>query len=1651
MDNPHAYIAELKSSGQVVNISPKTIKFNDGTIFTYNRDRPISKALSSHLEIFGKYNSKELSKNIKNYIKNNIENKSFDHKISRDFVMNKMKNDGIISSMVVREIPRNAYLYMLNAIFKKNATHYQMQDIEAILNKGKNLYNISFRARVRYNEDGEVKFATEEKSGQFRSDKPLDKVNNWKTAQRICHLYYFWKDYSALDEILDFKITQLNSNAKIMDMELWAFGFNNRQYSNRFFNYTKDLIINWNDNAELENFKKCVIVFLITTYSILVDKKLIKDYILSEQYINQYFAGTFNIPKLIAFIKHLKYASICIFDPVGICPIASYSANEPIINGNLDAIEFRNSKGGPDPTIYQEKLNRKWYVKGMAVIQEQHIEGLYNKDITHSATITGKIKEFTTFIGNDDEFDFFQDPFKMLTDPSYFEINEDGTLKNNNANVILYDDIDIADITNSIDLDDNEQAKITMTDEKTMSITYKMIVHVNFVQNVQITHYICDDRSSKIIGFIDPISNRKFMRADANYYKRKLIIDHLFSIHQADALKWKNQSYCQIASLISKYCGFVDTAKITSQLSQLDWNLYNTHSRTQAIARHDDDKYLDFNNKDDGFHGNHTIDINKCYINIGINKQEKWIVPSAFDTWRDFNFLKHHNIPPGEYMLKNGFYGNMETLISYDAGPHTDQVIKYLLYMEYITYEDIVKIKPVKKLIPNDTFKELFLYIFKLVEEIGMSISDAKLLAIQYIGGLHRLKYRKKYAVVSNNQDYAVRLYNHYTENKYSVQYIDHIQSDLIVLMIQEISPNLMTTTPVWNQFIEGGKIELNKMAHFALTNSPKSIILAVNTDSITIQNLKPEIIETLKNDTKLKNEPHMLGKYKLETTIKIKGQKFSLTTDPEKNPIENVQIEYNPILEITQNEYNLEKTGSVLIEGDGPGCGKSHMLSDIYGNSMNSSLCLTPTHIASSNIAKKLIHEVKVHDNVLALKLNNIDVISSLFTAGKSVREMLLPFKNIEYVFIEEFYQLSEQSIYLLYLAKIIYNIKIIAGGDAFQIPSPDSSNIYNLMDSDFVKSQLFDGNHVHLTYRQDSCRFIDDLPDLLKELRETGKIPQFFANKILNMNDFDHDFYLCMTHDDVIRIAKAISLKTCENIPDDQKIYHNGFGFAVDMPLVCLSNVKKLDKLALYADDPKKRKSMSLLFQAFNAWKAQTKSQPDQMLVSGLIKIKKKTTIKANDLIDYANKTGLVLTKDQTLNIKKFQMGNHELYSLVFAFQVWQSLTKNKKIKKKFNEYYRLQNKFTMTIESVNVENQSVNLSDGKSNLPIYLICKYFQPDYARTIDSFQGDKLAMPFGIVGLRKKMATIERLNSAFGRAISKDLISIDHFSNKQYKFKQYPENVDIDPKPFISKYSHVLFYYIRYNEKPIQIGSTTQSLDNRWDWHQEQIRQGATDPLHVFMQNVDPSKLDIVSIYEKPIDMGNIRKTEDHEMELVQKYMAEHPGSLLNVRKKTKRQNKKREIKQPPDLTKQIDIEKFNKIKNSKPPGEEVQELKGISKLDKIKPHFREINGNKLEIQFRINGTPFQKKKGFKKIGIDTAKKELEQYFKDEINKAKEQEKKQLEQEQNDNNSDIGCDSDLEYLANEPHDIVMGDDDSDFEYLANEPDDGLNRFEIILQ
>ena len=61
----------------------------------------------------------------------------------------------------------------------------------------------------------------------------------------------------------------------------------------------------------------------------------------------------------------------------------------------------------------------------------------------------------------------------------------------------------------------------------------------------------------------------------------------------------------------------------------------------------------------------------------------------------------------------------------------------------------------------------------------------------------------KHECLIRRDGDYCQCTYNLYTQHGFNVQYINHIDHDLIVLLIQKITPNYMTATPIWNQIIE--------------------------------------------------------------------------------------------------------------------------------------------------------------------------------------------------------------------------------------------------------------------------------------------------------------------------------------------------------------------------------------------------------------------------------------------------------------------------------------------------------------------------------------------------------------------------------------------------------------------------------------------------------------------------------------------------------------------------------------------------------------------------------------------------------------------------------------------------------------------------------
>ena len=328
------------------------------------------------------------------------------------------------------------------------------------------------------------------------------------------------------------------------------------------------------------------------------------------------------------------------------------------------------------------------------------------------------------------------------------------------------------------------------------------------------------------------------------------------------------------------------------------------------------------------------------------------------------------------------------------------------------------------------------------------------------------------------------------------------------------------------------------------------------------------------------------------------------------------------------------------------------------------------------------------------------------------------------------------------------------------------------------------------------------------------------------------------------------------------------------------------------------------------------------------------------------------------------------------------WKIANKIKNIKPfKFHETYTFYNKEEYIIECVNVD--KITFTSGHI-LKTDNVNLYFQPHYARTIDSYQGDKLTIPFGIVGVKSKYFTVERFNSSVGRAINKDLVHIDFYDeNRIFEYKTYPNHIMLDVIPKQNDCSNVSFYAVWYEDVLMYVGTTTQEIDDRMEQH---FKDNHDDKFHQWLKQINHADIVVKRINDAPTKFDYWGDVEDYEMSLVQKL-----SPLLNTRTKTRRQELIKFTEA--EINNTITKEKFDKIKHY----DKITEayLKNIktqltkNSMEIIPHYFNMSNENKIRLTYTHNGVQYQKQLGYVKIGYEKAKLQLEQYFKQEMDKLK--------------------------------------------------------------
>ena len=442
-----------------------------------------------------------------------------------------------------------------------------------------------------------------------------------------------------------------------------------------------------------------------------------------------------------------------------------------------------------------------------------------------------------------------------------------------------------------------------------------------------IIHNIFEDTKHHIDRFIHPVTEQLFIYAE-HYHQRERIAGVLYekSGHN-DAFVFRVQSLPELAREFPRHFNLIDFNRIQSRLSDRDREMYLRYPISQTIGRHADDKYLQLKGKEPGCYRGYrtcrtgakrephdcpecckksplpaqckhkdsyicTFDVNKDYSSILLHrhKDDRWIVPSMWDTWADFDERNetHAGIPYGFYLLKDGDYFGERIQIHHNDRLYSYYMVRKLLYWGYITFDDILQIQIVKVTLPGDYFKKWVETAFKILDA-----KDAKAMINIGIGCLSNMTIRKTHRQLTHDRDYAEGLCNFLQKHpdKYAdATYSERYNSNAFYITCKVVSPNYNTCHPIWRQILEGNKVKMETEIPRVMDGN--SLLLAYNTDSLTVLNPKMSAVRQAAEVTMRKDDFDTIGMLKLEEKIKIRGKPFGEKNQTLTEPLPSAKPE---------------------------------------------------------------------------------------------------------------------------------------------------------------------------------------------------------------------------------------------------------------------------------------------------------------------------------------------------------------------------------------------------------------------------------------------------------------------------------------------------------------------------------------------------------------------------------------------------------------------------------------------------------------------------------------------------------------------------------------------------------------------------------------
>ena len=572
--------------------------------------------------------------------------------------------------------------------------------------------------------------------------------------------------------------------------------------------------------------------------------------------------------------------------------------------------------------------------------------------------------------------------------------------------------------------------------------------------------------NGKPTAFQHPLTNQVY-EITTDFTERKAIVQQLAKKYGPALVKFQNQSYTQISTIIFDN-EFGNSKQLKSNLSNKVFETLDKYKIGPYCAVTTTDPKDLF--EDDISFG---FDICKSYSSVLLNNDTVYPIFQQFDEVKLYN--PKQELLAGEYYINKQIKLCDGTMV-YPQGFYPLNFTKYLLEKEIITKKNITHCIIAKQFLKADQFKEFVKHIYTTYEA-----SEAKQLVNNFIGDLGTKYIKSDKGCITSSFEIACALLFQEKNNNNDIVIDQH--NGLNFVRIKTKTPKYNTGLPLHRHIICGGIINLANLYYKIKT--PQNMVVAFNTDSLMLKGTTPQDFTT--TDSSSKNILQSIGSIRKEDW-KIKGRHHDTFED--NDPYIHKKVEWNKQTEGDDFKLfcdTINKQSSAVIIG-GPGCGKTEVIKSI--RNPETDLILTFTNKAAENIISRCGDD------------KNICTFDTFFNDHLNYEQKIEKISKYERIITDEYSMSPVHMMNLLNQIKQQLNKKLLFFGDSNQCLAVDTNNIIYDYITTSTFSNMCDNNLFECTYKEQYSRYDKPLKEVLDTLLSTGKLKEFLnpvADKIM------------------------------------------------------------------------------------------------------------------------------------------------------------------------------------------------------------------------------------------------------------------------------------------------------------------------------------------------------------------------------------------------------------------------------------------------------------------------------------------------------------------------------------------------------------------------